>query len=160
MDLNEACEAGRQYEGESTFRSGDSRPRLVNILHPVISTLHSPAFPRSILHFAISTLHSRNPYCTAIFCTVPRNELFSFSHFGISVPSRKSTISCPEASPLQRSILHSELFTLHSQNPYCTAVFCTVPRIQIFSLVHISPACSFMAFVTFVVPSSGPITAS
>src|SRR5688572_26490993 len=30
-----------------------------------------------ILHSAICTLRSRNPYCTAVFCTVRRKQIFS-----------------------------------------------------------------------------------
>lgn len=68
MDLKEACEAGRPYEVESTFHSGESCPKSVNILHS-----------------AILTLRSRNPHGTALFCIVPRNEIFSSRASGILI---------------------------------------------------------------------------
>ena len=74
--------------------------------------------------------------------------------------ARKSTFDSGDSRPRPVNTSHSASSALHSRNPYCTAVFSTVPRNQFFSLFYISPSCSFVAFVCFVVPSSGSITAS
>src|SRR5688500_653223 len=104
-------------------------------------------------------LHSSNPYCTAVFCTVPRNQIFSPGISAAALPP-DSTFSCPSSSHRRSPILHSALSTLHSPNPYGTALFCSVPRNRIFSLFDISSSCSFVPFVCFVVPSFGPTTTS
>src|SRR5688572_16478506 len=76
----------------------------------------------------------------------------------------QSTFSRPaqrdHVCPSSTAQLITNPVILHSSNPYCTAVFCAVPRNQIFSLFYIPPACSFVCFVSFVVPSSGSNTAS
>ena len=59
-----------------------------------------------------------------------------------------------------RPTSHSAFCNLHSQNPYCTALFCAVPRNRIFSFFYFSRSFSFVAFVCFVVPSSRPTTSS
>jgi hypothetical protein len=107
-----------------------------------------PGF-RSILHSAISILHSPNPYCTAVFCTVLRNQIFPPSSSSKQIRNQKPEIrNCAESTfcsgdrRRRRPILHSAISTLHSQNPYCTAHFCTVPRNRIFfaaSAVNIIP---------------------
>src|SRR5688500_12926473 len=78
-------------------------------------------------------LHSHNPYCTAVFRTVPRNRIFSSSPFRIVALFGESTYRPhrPLSSPV--NILPSAISTLHSENPYCTAVFSSVPRNQFFS---------------------------
>src|SRR5688572_20127188 len=51
--------------------------------------------------------------------------------------STASQSTCPPAANVTLPpILQSEISTLHSSNPYCTAVFCAVPRNRIFS--HLS----------------------
>jgi hypothetical protein len=88
---------------------------------------------RPILHSAIATPHSPNPHGTAVFCTVLRNSVF----FGVNI----SLPSLPPASstrPTSRTNLPHVAKSLGRQvapssNPYCTALFCTVPRNPIFS---------------------------
>ena len=53
-------------------------------------------------------------------------------------PSRQSTFRRPAIRPFAQPILHSAIPTLHSPNPYCTAVFCTVPRNEIFSEYYLA----------------------
>src|SRR5688572_6235396 len=78
-----------------------------------------------------------------------------------SIPSQ-STFRRPGTGPRRLSLLCHLCLCHLSFQPRCTAVFCAVPRNEIFSLFYIFPSCSFVAFVCFVcfvVPSSGPITA-
>src|SRR5688500_2854421 len=56
---------------------------------------------------ALHSLHSRNPYCTAVFCTVPRNQIFSF---GIPLGLSSGSVS-PE------SRLSPRMLTFPSQVP-------------------------------------------
>ena len=58
--IRRPCSASREPGCQSTFS-----PRDLRALMP-------------ILHAAHCNLHSRNPYCTAVFCAVPRNGIFSF----------------------------------------------------------------------------------
>jgi hypothetical protein len=48
--------------------------------------------------------------------------------------SPRSAFSHPNIRPLRVPILHAIMSILHSRNPYCTALFCTVPPSQIFSV--------------------------
>jgi hypothetical protein len=59
-------------------------PGFSRELLEIVSTCFQSTFPqpaetdlRPVLHSAFCTLHSRNPYCTAVFRTVPRNRIFS-----------------------------------------------------------------------------------
>jgi hypothetical protein len=51
----------------------------------------SPITNPVILHSALRNLHSSNPYCTAVFCSVPRNQIFPSSLFPIAAVSAEST---------------------------------------------------------------------
>src|SRR5688500_2747759 len=61
--------------------SQDSEPRIQDF-----------CFPLPILHSAICTPHSPNPHGTALFCTVPRTQIFSS---GLNPSHRQSKIAAP-----------------------------------------------------------------
>src|SRR5688572_21167070 len=100
---------------QSTFPSRDLR------------TLHEP-----VLHSAICTLHSRNPCCTALFCAVPPNQIFSFGtriepefksgaslafdiwKLGLS-PSGLSLIT---SLPPEKSTFHSQVSAISNLNDF------------------------------------------
>src|SRR6187549_2016727 len=101
---------------------GFSRKRFKNLSTCFQSTFLPAAEP----------LHSRNPYCTAVFRTVPRNRIFLSSRFPSGPISSESTFRCAERRALN-PFLHSVIRTLHSRNPHGTALFGTVPRNENFS---------------------------
>src|SRR5688572_2555588 len=109
--------------GASPSHSTFSRPAMPDRACPspiaeLITHDSSPITNPLILHSALCNLHSSNPYCTALFCTVPRNQIFS---------------TTPIYDLLDLSLLCHLCLCHLSFQPHCTALFCTVPPNRIFS---------------------------
>ena len=91
----------------------------------------------------------QSPCRTARFCTVPRNEIILSNVFRASELSPESTFRLPIIDRLRRLNLHSAISTLHSSNPYCTAVFRSVPRNRVFSPSPRVAASAALRMLTF-----------
>src|SRR5688572_8935290 len=66
--------------------AGRQAPKLLTVL-----ASEPCSFPFSFGGYRVELYPSRNPYCTAVFCSVPRNQFFSLSVR--SITSRQPLIS-------------------------------------------------------------------
>ena len=123
--------------------------------HARHSAQAAPSLPACILHFAIAALTKPLLYRAFLLCTAKPN-LFAVN---ISRPSSPSSVPCVQAffsnprtsaPTLPACISPSAISIPHSRNPYCTAVFRTVPRNQVFSAVYIfGPPAPFSPILLF-----------